>query len=162
KVKALIKSIKTDSEENRRLPDKKYNALSFNEKFTYVMLHGEDFSQNCDMMPGFIDEEKKIFSYFPGAFDDTAMWSERQAAFVKNNLTRVIGLIRQTIETRHRVGVNLKQAIIVMNAWELIPDVLAVYKRDHKDHDILTLCNRLMVENKFPTFLKSATYKKLY
>jgi len=74
RVKGLIKKIKADSENNERLADKVYNSLSNQEKFTYAMLHGEDFSQNCDMMPIFQDEEKKIFAYPAGAWDDESTW----------------------------------------------------------------------------------------
>lgn len=162
KVKGLVKKLKEDEDMNRRMADKEYNALTTAEKFTYVMIHGEDFSQNCDMMPAILDEHKKIFSFFPGAFDDTAMWSDRQRAFLKSNRTQVIKLIKTTILAKNRVGNNLKNAIGEMGAVELVPTLVNVYKRDKKDHDILTLLMLLMKDGKYAPFLKSSSHKGLY
>jgi len=162
KVKALIKKIKTDQDENRYMPDKTYNSLTTQEKFAYCMLHGEDFSQNCNAMPPIVDEQKKIFPYFPGPFGDEAIWSDRQRAFLDKNRTKVIGMLRETIKARQRIGINLKQAIVYVKANELMPDVMATYKRDKKDHDLLTVLMLLMQDGQFKPFLESAMYKKLY
>jgi len=162
KVKGLIKKIKRDSEDNLRLEKKLYNGLSTEEKFTYAMLHGEDFSQNCDVMPGIKDEEKKIFGYIPGNFGDEAMWSDRQREFLKKNRTKVIDLLRRTIKTRQRVGVNLKHTIVEINAYELIPDVIAVYNIKKVDHDILTVLMQMMKEGNYEPFIKSQSHEKLY
>ncbi len=40
-VKALIKKIKADQENNEALPAKEYNALTLPQRFTYTMIHGE-------------------------------------------------------------------------------------------------------------------------
>ncbi len=162
KVKALIKKIKADKEENFRLPDNLYNALSFEEKFTYTMIHAEDSSQNCDVMMGVVDEEKKIFGFGPDAFGGEVTWSDRQREFMKANRTKFIDLLRRTMTTRQRVGVNLKEAILEINAFELIPDLIKTYKIKRKDHDVLTVMMILMKEGKYPDFLKSASYEKLY
>ena len=162
KVKALIKTIKVDKDDGRTLSLKQFNALSTQEKFTFVMLHGEDFAQNCDEMPAIIDEEKKIFAYTPGAFDDEATWSDKQLAFLKNNRTKVIELLRATIKAQQRVGVNLKQAIMEIKANELVPDLIATYNRDHKDHDILTTLMLLMKEDGYMPFFDSKIYEDLY
>ncbi|MBC8065025.1 MAG: hypothetical protein H7Y17_09360 [Chlorobia bacterium] len=162
KVKAMVKRLKEDKDMNRYLPDKDYAALSFEEKFTFAMIHGEDFSQNCDAMPAIMDEHKKIFSFFPSAFDDEVAWSQRQRDFLKGNRAKVIALIKDTILTKKRVGSNLKSAILELNAVETIPVLVTTYNRDRKDHDILTLMMVLMKENKFPAFLKSSTYRRLY
>jgi hypothetical protein len=162
KVKKLIKGIKADEEDNRIMAEKTYNALSVEEKFTYAMIHGENNSQNCDVMPWVVGEDKKIFGYFAGIFGDEAAWSDRQRSFLKNNRTKVVTLLRSTIKTRNRVGVNLKHAIMEIDAVELIPDVIAVYNTNKKDQDILTLLNLLMREGKYKPFLESATFTKLY
>jgi hypothetical protein len=162
KVKALVAKVKEDQDYNRRLSEKAFNALSFEEKFTYVMIHGEDFSQNCDMMPQIVDEHKKIFAFTPSPFYEEATWSDRQTGFLKNNRTKVIGLVRNTIKSRGRAGANLKQVIIQLSAVELIPDLVALYNRDHKDHDILTVFMNLMVDAKYKPFMATPTYKKMY
>lgn len=162
KIKAIVKGLKEDEDMNRRVSDKVFNSWTLQEKFTYTMIHGEDFSQNCDMMPMILDEHKKVFSYFPGAFGDEAAWSERQTKFLEANRTKVIDLMKQTILSKNRVGNNFKNAIWNLNAVELIPTMVTVYSRDKKDHDILTLMMLMMKDAKFPAFLKTSTYKKLY
>ena len=144
------------------MSDKTYNKLTFEEKFTYAMIHGEDEAQNCDAMPTFKDEEKKIFGYIPDAFSDETGWSERQRDFLTKNRTRIISLIRATIKTRNRVGVNLKNAITQLSAYELIPDLVAYYNQKKVDNDVITVMMFMMKEDKFEPFLKSQTYEKLY
>lgn len=165
KVKSLIKKIKTvekDDGGNKILPDKQYDALSFKEKFTYAMLHAEEFAQNCDGMPITEDDYKHITAYPAGAWDNTSFWSVRQKKFLHDNRTKVIGLLRETIRAKHRVGANLKCTILELNAWELIPDMVTVYNRDHKDNDILSALMVLMKEAKYKPFLATPSYKKLY
>lgn len=162
KIKAVVKGLKEDEDMNRRVSDRIFNSWSLEEKFTYTMIHGEDFSQNCDVMPEIQDEHKKVFAYFPGAFYDHAAWSERQRNFMQKNRTKVVDLINKTIVAKKRVGNNLKNAILELNAVETIPAMAAVYNRDKKDHDILTLMMLLMRESKYQPFLRSSAYKKLY
>ncbi|HVT12270.1 MAG TPA: hypothetical protein VHE55_08380 [Fimbriimonadaceae bacterium] len=162
KVKAIIAKIKPDSEENQRLTNKRFNSLSFEEKFTFTMIHAEDFAQNCDVMPPIMDEQKKIFAFTPDGLGEEQTWSDRQRDFLTKNRAKVIALLRSTIRTRHRVGANLKQAIELLDANELIPDVIAVYRRDRKDHDILTMLMLLMKDAKYKPFLASGLYAKLY
>jgi hypothetical protein len=158
----LIKKIKEDPDMNKRLADRAFDSLALNEKFTYSMIHAEDFSQNCEMMMPIEDEHTKIFSYFPSAFGGERSWSERQMAFLKKNRTKLIPLLRSTIRSHRRVGLNLKQTVWQISGVELIPDLVAAYNRDKKDNDILTLFMILMSEAKYKPFLASASYRKLY
>ena len=163
KVNSMVARIKADKEGNHRLSDKAYDALSFEEKFTYNMIHGEDSSQNCDGTMSTVKEETKIFGYIPDAFDEgNITWSDRQREFLTKNRSKVISLLRATIKLRQRVGVNLKNAIIEIDGHELVPDLIAVYNIKKKDHDILTLLMLMMKEDKFPEFVASASYTKLY
>ena len=162
KIKTISKKIKADKEGNTRLADKDYEALTFEEKFTFNMIHGEDSSQNCDAMMGIMSEERKIFKYIPDAFGDEITWSVRQREFLKSNRDKVIPLIRATMNLRQRVGANLKDAIMEVNGIELIPDLIATYKLKRKDHDVLTLLMLLMKEGDFSEFKASASYTKLF
>jgi hypothetical protein len=162
KVKALVKGIKAGDDEQDELSPKLYNKLSFNEKFTYTMIHGGMIAQNCDIMPVLIDENKKIFGHPPDAFSDETGWSEKQISFLDNNRTRVIGLIRSTMNLRGRVGANLKQAIVEVDGVELIPDLTQLFNKQKKDFDILTVMMLLMEKHNFGPFVTSATHKKLY
>jgi hypothetical protein len=58
--------------------------------------------------------------------------------------------------------VNLKNAILETNAVELIPDLIGIYRIHNKDHDILTVLMLLMKEGKYPEFMKSTSFTKLY
>lgn len=162
KIKALIKKIKRDQDDNMVMPDKTFAALTPKEKFSYTVLHGEDFSQNCSEMPQFEDEHKKLFAYFPSPFGDEAVWSDRQRAFLDKNHALVVKCLRETIAVRKRIGVNLKQTIVYAKATELVPTVIALYKKDHKDHDILTLLMQIMVDAKYKPFEETAFFKTLY
>ncbi len=164
KVEALIKKYKLradDSEDGKPLPAAEYAKLSVPERFTYHMIFGENYSQNCDAMPTFVDEEKHVYAYPPGAFQDERSWSDAQMATIKKNRNAFLPLLQQTI-LKGKIGCNLKQAIIELHAYELIPTMCEVYKKKRYDHDILSVLMILMKEGKFAPFLESASYKKLY
>jgi hypothetical protein len=161
KVKRLIAKIKVDDEDNEALSPAVYNALSLREKFTYHMIHAESYSQNCDAMPPIQNEQKKIFAYIADAFDEYA-WSDRQSSFLKANRDSVMVLLKESSIKGKRVGVNFKQAIMEINAKEMIPFLIDMYNITKKDLDILTLLMQLMKENEYEPFLESQSYKKLY
>src|ERR1700722_14967301 len=131
------------------------------ERFTYCMLHAELASQICDEMPATLYCEKRIFAYPADSFGNET-WSERQVDFLAKHRSEVINLLRVTIRRANRVGSNLKMAIMDIGAWELIPDVLAVYQRGWKDNDIPSLLCRLMDEPGYAPFKQTEIFRKLY
>ena len=163
KVKELIKKIKSDDEDNEALSPKDYESLSFREKFTYHMIHAESYSQNCDYIPPPKNEQAKIFSYIPDAFTEFD-WSERQTKFLSGNRDSVIAIMRESMGRTKRAGVNYKQAMLEINAKEMIPDIIATYRANKtvKDLDMLTVMLQLMKDNEYEPFLLSGSYKKLY
>lgn len=164
KIKKLVAGLKTVYEENdeghETLPSNTYNSLSLREKFTYNMIHAEDFSQNCDVF-FMLDEHKKIFGNLPDIFGESN-WSDRQYNFFKENRDSVMALIKESVLRSKRMGANYKHAIVEMNGWEMIPFLISTYNADRKDHDILTVLMLLMEKNKYPAFITSASYTKLY
>lgn len=165
KVESLVKHIKAVDVANSDMQTaalKQFSSLSVSEKFTYCMLHGEVMTQNCDGMPAFVGEQSKIFAHVPSLFSGEESWSDRQTAFLAKNRSKVIALLRATIKSTHRVGLNLKHAVLQLDAYEMIPDLVAAYNTTKKDNDILTLLMQLMVDGKDKTFLASESYKKLY
>lgn len=162
KVKKLISKLKTDSDDNTSMPTKEFNSLTLHEKFTYVMLHGEEFSQNCSVMPPLEHEDTMIFAYAPDPFGDDMIWSERQTSFLNKNRAAVVAMIRATMKAHRHVGANLKEAIVQMTATELIPDLISAHQREPNDHDILTVLMLVMKEKKYKPFLVSTIFKKLY
>jgi hypothetical protein len=158
---AIRKQVFEDSESNLMIKDAVYNSFSPREKFTYNMLHGEWFSQNCEAMPPIQDEQTKIFSYLPDVFDEFS-WSDRQLEFFKSNRDSVLEWIKVSASKNNRVGINYKQVIVEINGTELIPFLIKTYSVTKKDHDILTLLMLLMKDNNYEPFINSASYKKLY
>lgn len=163
RVQALIKKIKSDSEDNEVLDPADYNSLSLREKFTYNMIHAESYSQNCDATPEESDEDKKIFANLPDAFVEFA-WSERQTKFFSGNRDSVIRFMRESMGRTKRAGINFKQAMLEINAKEMIPDIISTFRANKqvKDLDLLTVLMNLMKDNEYEPFLISGSYKKLY
>jgi hypothetical protein len=143
------------------LPEKLYRSLSLREKFTYNMIYGEYFSQNCDIDEATRDEEKKIFANLPQLFSEKS-WSERQENFFKDNKDSVIALMTESIGRTKRVGLNYKYTIVDINATSMIPFLISTYNLQKKDHDILTVLILLMKDNNYPAFMGSVSYSKLY
>lgn len=156
-----MKSVESSDEVIEALSPKVYQSLSLREKFTYTMIHGESFSQICDVSPPAQDEHKKIFGHLPD-FLAEQNWSERQKTFLKKNRDSVMAIIRESATRSKRMGVNYKRAIQEINGVETIPWLISFYNQSKKDGDILTLLIILMKDNKYEPLLSSQTYKKLY
>jgi hypothetical protein len=161
KVKQLLQHVQTSERDEEKLSQKDYNGLSLREKFTYHMIHAEINSQNCDASPPIQDEDKKIFGRLPDAFDDWS-WSERQVRFLSNNRDSVMALIMESTNRSKRMGLNYKEALVEINAREMIPYLRQAYKDNPKDHDILTVLMLLLKNNEYAPFMNSASFRKLY
>lgn len=167
KIKALIAKLKfvEDPESGdggtTALDKKTYASLSFNEQFTYHLIHAESYSQNCDIPPQHPKTAERIYATMPDFFGEES-WSERQVNFFKNNRDSVTALLKSLIEKNPSVGGNIKEAIVEMNGTELIPTLINFYNKKKKDHFILTVLLLLMKNNNYPEFVNSTGYKKLY
>lgn len=162
KINSLIKTVPSAGDYGESgLNTKKYMALSLREKFTYHMIFPEYSSQNCDVMPPIIDEEKKISGHLPDVFSE-ANWSKRQIDFMVSNRDTVLSLIRESVNRSKKMGLNYKTAIVEVNGREMIPFIINLYLADHKDHDLLTVLMLLMKKNEYPPFISSTSFKKLY
>lgn len=167
KVKALVKKIPyVDDPESGEtstevLDPKLYASLSLPEQFTYHMVHPETYSQNCDGLPAHSDKANRIYGHLTDIFGEYE-WSERQLNFFKNNRDTVERLMKPLIEKSNCIGYNLKEAIVEMNATDLIPYLIDFYNKEKKDHYVLTMLMLLMKNNQYPQFMNSTSYKKLY
>ena len=168
KVRELIrhKTVKREDpdtdDETDSLPEKLYRSLSLREKFTYNMIYGESYRQNCDAGLALPGEEKRIFGHLPSDQFGDNTWSRRQEDFFKDNKDSVIALMTESIIRAKRVGLNYKQVIVDINAASMIPLLIDTYNLQKKDHDILTVLLLLMYNNKYPPFMASASCTKLY
>lgn len=167
KVKALIVKLKFTEDPDggdmgsKALDKKTYASLSFREKFTYHMIHPESFSQNCDILPAHPRQDERIYGTLTDIFGEYD-WTERQLNFFKNNRDSVVQLMRSLIEEKRFVGENVKEAIVEMNATQMIPYLINVYNQNKSDHYILTVLLLLMKNNDYAEFINSTGYKKLY
>lgn len=167
KVKALISKIKPQSDEDNSdmgispLSPKDYNALSLREKFTYTMIHPEMYAQNCAIFVPQTNEDQKIFGYLISWMNEET-WSDRQLSFLTKNRDSVMAIIKESVGRSKRMGVNYKDALVEINAWEMIPFLISYYKENKKDKDVLTTLMLLMKKGNYTDFVKSQSYKNLY
>lgn len=164
-VKALVQKIEwrddPEQEDIEALDDKQYSLLSMPQKFTYNFIHPETYSQNCDGFPYHEDTTHRIYGHLDDVFGEYE-WSERQLNFFKNNRDTVLQLMRPYIERDNDIYDEFKETIVTLNATEMIPYLVEVYNRKKNDHYILTTLLLLMKNNKYPEFMNSTSYKKLY
>lgn len=161
KVKQLLAKADADEVGGKAIVQKEYNALTLREKFTYNMIHAESYSQNCDVMPPVQEEQTKISGQLPDAFSEES-WSDRQLEFFRLHKDSVLALIKESANRSGRMGLNYKQAVVEVNGVDFIPFIIETYKRNPKDLDLLTLLMLLMKNNKYPPFISSVSYTKLY
>jgi len=167
KVKALIAKIKPQSDEDNSdmgispLPQKEYDALSLREKFTYTMIHPEMYAQNCAIFVPQTNEDQKIFGYLISWMNEET-WSDRQLQFLLQNRDSAMAIIKESVTRSKRMGVNYKDALVEINAWEMIPFLISYYRENKKDKDVLTTLMLLMKKGNYADFIKSMSYKNLY
>ncbi|WP_262919328.1 formylglycine-generating enzyme family protein [Niabella hibiscisoli] len=167
KVKALIAKIKPQSDEDNSdmgispISKKEYEALALREKFTYTMIHPEMYAQNCAIFVPQTNEDQKIFGYLISWMDEET-WSERQLQFLVQNRDSVMAIIKESVTRSKRMGVNYKDALVEINAWEMTPFLISYYKENKKDKDVLTTLMLLMKKGNYADFIKSKSYKNLY
>jgi len=166
KVKALIKTAKKKDVAQGdtyviALTDQQFNYLSLEDKYTYVMIHPEQYMQNCNGAFLRQGEEHMVFSFLPTSADDMG-WSDRQTAFLKDNKSKVEALMKDEINRIQHVGLNIKQAVLQLDAYSLIPSLVKAFNRNPKDMDILTVLLVLMKDGNYQPFKASETYTKLF
>ena len=80
-----------------KLATKFYQSLPLRQKFTYHMIHGESFMQNCSIEMPFKNEQHMLFAQLPRSVFGEYRWSEAQYQFFKKNYDSVIFLIKETM-----------------------------------------------------------------
>jgi hypothetical protein len=166
KVMATIRQLKSVDDTDRdgftiALSDSALDSLSFEEEFTYNMIHAESYSQMCDPLPEHPDEKDRIYSFTVNYFGEYD-WSHRQNMFFQENRVGVERLMKAVIDQQCKVGMNFLDVIVSNNSVDMIPYLIDVYRKDNSNHYILSTLMLLMKENKYPEFLQSISYKKLY
>lgn len=139
-----------------------YAGLSFDEQFTYNMIHPENYAQMCDGLPERKDEDHRIYGQLPNPFVEYS-WSGRQSQFFTDHRDSVEALMKANIDSTGQIGSNFAEAIVDMNGTDMIPYLIDTYqKQQKKDHYLLTVLMLLMEKNKYPEFMTSTSCQKLY
>ena len=68
----------------------------------------------------------------------------------------------ECIKKENQVGLNFKRVIEYLNAKEMLPLLVNTYNNGRNDHGLLTVLMLLMKEGKYPPFLATQLYQKLY
>ncbi|WP_300602997.1 hypothetical protein [Niabella sp.] len=143
------------------LPTGAYDSLSLQEKFTYAMIHPERYAQNCSLIPPQLFEPDKIFGTLITTLYEHTL-SNRQVSFLKDNRNAVMTWITSSVEESKKMGVNYKNAITIIDGWELIPFMIKYYKTAKNDTDVLTTLMLLMKQGAFDAFTTASFYEQLY
>lgn len=143
------------------LSEHAYASYSVREKFTYNMIHAEDYSQMCDILPERTSEKDRIYGQLQEFFGEYS-WSERQRTFFKVHRDSVEELMKAVIETSGRAGMNFLDVIVDINAIKMIPFLIDTYHKNNSNHYLLTTLMLLMKNNHYPEFSQSSSYNKLY
>lgn len=141
------------------LSEEVYNTLSLREKFTYNMINPESYWQNCSLS-FFGCSKNQIPARLP-KMSDLFNWSERQIKFFEGNKDSVMEFIKIDDQMNHRLGLNDKTVINMINAGKLTPLLQKCYLKT-RDCEILTVLMVLMIDNHYSPFIQSDLYKKLY
>jgi hypothetical protein len=141
------------------LSEEVYNTLSLREKFTYNMINPESYWQNCSITFSSWSANQ-IPARLP-IVSDLFTWSERQSHFFAAHRDSVMKFIKIDGQSNHRLGLNDKNVIVMLNAGEMIPFLQKCY-RNTRDCQILTVLMLLMDNNHYPPFVQSDLCKKLY
>ncbi len=137
-----------------------FGSLSLQEKFTYAMIHPERYAQNCSLIPRRLFEPDKVFSNLITTFYEYSL-SDRQVRFLKDNRDSVMTWVIRSVDESKKMGVNYKNAITIIDGWEMIPFMIRYYKTAN-DMDILTTLVLLMKQGSFDDFLHTTYYEQLY
>lgn len=138
-----------------------FDKLTIEEKFTYVMIYPEIYSQACAERMYAFEPQNKIFGHLLFVYNGV-FWSKRQLGFMKKNKGRIIDLIIDQSNQSHELGLNYKAALVEMSAWESIPFLIDFYHMNPQDKDILTTLLLFLNKAALSTFKQSKIHDKLY
>lgn len=146
------------------LSDKELAQMSDKDKFTYAMYHPEVYSQNCFAT---LLADASI-SRIKGQLGNYSIYGELQFSKSQDSLllsmrSEALQMIRECIADRLYISDRLKEGIVVINGFELIPSIIEKFNMQaEKDPYMLTTLMLLMKIDKYLPFVTSDFYEKLY
>ncbi|MFT3823469.1 MAG: hypothetical protein QM731_06090 [Chitinophagaceae bacterium] len=144
------------------LSDSFFKQLTPKEHFIYAHQYPESYMQNCSFSGFDAEEDKKIFAHLPFMIEGVRM-SKRQATALEKNRDSSLVYLKQCITSAGNIPLAYKMTINNLDAYELIPLIVATEKANPgKDTYLYSLVMEMMEKDKFDTFIKSDLYKELY
>lgn len=142
-----------------KAPDSVLLSLSLRQQFVYHMIHPEVYSQMCGLARRPVDKSR-IYARL-GETRDEWKWSSRQRQFLTDHRDSVISWMRTIMREDSTATNNVKDAILLVNGIEMIPEIISWYRKTG-DNDILTVLALLLQQNKDIPFRLTPVYGELY
>ncbi|HYV90660.1 MAG TPA: hypothetical protein VE978_02715 [Chitinophagales bacterium] len=147
---------------SKKISETDFKKLFVVEYLEYAVDHPEAYMQICSMFIREKYENEKIYANLPMKGEGFTM-SKRQLQSLAGNRDSVIYYLNQCISRQEKVGEALKEIIILLTAYESIPDMMQILKsKKPRDNYLLTTMMLLMKNDNYDLFLKSNIYKELY
>ncbi len=163
-----------------RVLDSLLRSLSPYERYLYCHGRPSFYMQNC--AAGFEEEDAdeqgadeahavsahsadtkpKLYGYLPS--DAMLMHDQLQLDLLAENRAGTLTFIKEDVRRFGILTTHQKEVLVHLNAVELIPWMVDYFKRTTKqqDTDVLVLFLQLMRDNRYPPFMASKTYAKVY
>lgn len=163
-LEELLKNTSENTEllQRKILSEKDFTSLTAKEYFIYAMSYPERYYQSCSMYFQEADADQYIHAYLPKQGEGFVI-SERQRDALVKNRDSVVFYLNQCLSEINSVPLNYKREIILLNAYECIPDLIRIYKAGgYKDYYMLTVFLNLMMDTDFTQFRSTDLYFALY
>lgn len=145
-----------------KISETDFNSLNAYEHFIHSFYYPEWYYQSCSMFGYPNDILQKIPSLLKRQGEGLRM-SERQRNAVIENRDSSIVLMKQCIEKSSNINDEFKRNIVLLRAFELIPEMINKVESQKKIKDpyiLTTLC--LLMRFDYEPFTKSQIYNVLY
>jgi hypothetical protein len=129
------------------------DSLDICSRIGYAVHYPETFYQTCRAPEE--DEVNTIYGVHPASIDDLEI-SQQQVQAIAKDREGAIECIHACMHNSGPIHHNLKQVILELDAYELIPDVRHAYRNGNsEDPHLLTLLVELMRKGKYVPFTTS-------
>lgn len=147
---------------SKKISETDFKKLFAAEYLEYAVDHPESYRQICSMYYPDKNENDRIHANLPMKGEGFTM-SNRQSQSLISHRDSVICYLNQCISRQDQVGITFKEIIVMLSAYESIPDMLQKLKsKMPRDNYLLTTMMVLMKNDNYAPFLKSDIYKDLY
>ena len=145
-----------------RISDEDYDSLNDQDKIIYALEHPESYYQICSLPTNPKKTGTKLMANLPMSFDEVGI-SRKQRNYLENHRDSTIVYLNNCINQSVYVSRQYKELILTFNFYECVPTLIKkIEQPEQYDTQILTTLMLLMKYDKYPSFLESKIYEKLY